>query len=256
MSSPMRAALIVNPVTQDRPLNLNTAIAMIREAAGHGANLVLLGEMAFTGMLNNDDPAHDLPLGESVPGPLSDRLAQEASTLGIWLGFGLLERDDTRLYDTAVLLSPTGDVQLQYRRIQPQWHSRRADPAVYCQGTELPQVETEFGSLAFMICGDLWDDGLRARMRDLRPDWMLYLFARSFSDHARDQARWESEELPYYAQHVADIGVPTLATSYVCSEVFCEEAEAFGGAMVFDRAGAVAAMQPLDQPGILYWNAS
>jgi len=256
MSSPMRAALIVNPVTQDRPLNLNTAISMIREAASHGANLVFLGEMAFTGMVNNDAPAHDLPLAESVPGPLSERLAQVASTLGIWLGFGLLERDDTCLYDTAVLLSPTGDVRLKYRRVQPQWHSRRAAPAVYCQGTDLLQVETEFGSLAFMICGDLWDDGLRSRMRDLRPDWMLYLFARSFSDHSRDQARWESEELPYYAQHIADIGVPALATSYVCTEDFGEEAEAFGGAMVFDREGTVLALQLLDQPGIFYWNAS
>ncbi len=255
MNASLRAALVVSPVGPHLQTNIVTAVEMIGQAARAGANLVLLGEMALTGMVNNDDPAHDVPLGQSIPGPFSERLAGAATDLGIWLGFGLLEREGTCLYDTAVLLSPQGDVRLRYRRIQPQWHGRHADPAVYCQGTELRQVETDFGSFAFMVCGDLWDDSLCARMRELRPDWVLYLFERGFPGGSRDQARWERDELPEYSRRVAGIGVPVLATSYVCTEVFCEEADAFGGAMVFDRAGAVVAMQPLDQPGILHWEA-
>lgn len=255
MKGCMRAALVVNPVTSDIQGNVETALALVREAAGKGANLVLLGEMALTGMLNNDDPRHDLPLGESIPGPLTSRLSEAARELGIWLGCGLLERDGTRLYDTALLWSPAGTVRLKYRRVQPHWHGRRADPAIYCQGTELCRVETGFGALAFLICGDLWDDELRARMRALQPDWVLYLFARCFPDGSRDQARWECEELPEYARRVADIGVPLLATSYVSTEGSSEEADAHGGAMVFDRTGAVVAQHPLDTPGILYWRA-
>lgn len=70
----MRAALIVNPVTANRQSNLAVAVKMIREAASNGSDLVLCGEMAATGMLNNDNPDHDLPLGESIPGALTCQL--------------------------------------------------------------------------------------------------------------------------------------------------------------------------------------
>jgi N-carbamoylputrescine amidase len=251
----MLAALVVNPVTADREANLRTVVSLIHEAASKCSNLVLLGEMAVTGMVNNDDPAHDLPLGESVPGPITGQMAGVAAKLSIWLGFGLLERDGSRLYDTALLLSPTGDIRLKYRRMNPQWHGARADPTVYCQSVELRKVKTDFGSVAFMICGDLWEDEWRGRMREVQPDWVLYLYARCFPGHGRDPLKWEQDELPEYQRRVAEIGVPVLATSYVCTEAFSEEADAFGGAMVLDREGKILKSLPLDRIGILYFDS-
>lgn len=250
-----RAALVVNPVTANMELNLAMAVKMIHEAAGNGSDLVLLGEMAVTGMLNNDDPVHDLPLSEGMPGPITGQLSKTAEKLGIWLGVGLLERDGARLYDTAVLFSPDGDISLKYRRIQPMWHGKHADPVVYCQGTELFKAETDFGSVAFLICGDLFDDDLRRRMRDMHPDWILHLYARCFSDGSRDQNRWDRDEIPEYAKQASEIGVPMFSTSYVCIERFSQEADAFGGAMVIDRDGSVIGTYPLDKSGILYFDS-
>jgi protein-S-isoprenylcysteine O-methyltransferase Ste14 len=213
MRNPMRAALVVNPVTHDCNKNLTNVVQMIHEAAVNGSNLVLLGEMAVTGMVNNDDPLHDLPLGETIPGPLIDRLSVTASKLGIHLGFGLLELDDGVLYDTALLLSPTGDILLKYRRIQPQWHGVRANPAIYCQGTDLQNTETEFGSVIFLICGDLYDQTLIHQARDMRPDWVFHPHARSFDDHSRNQGKWEKENLPDY-QFIQIIGFILLIPSY------------------------------------------
>ena len=249
----MRIALLVNPVTADREANIAVALDMIQEAARRGSGLVLLGEMAVTGMVNNDDPAHDLPLAEAIPGALTGRLSETASSLGVWIGTGVLERDGKRLYDTALLFSPEGNIRLKYRRIQPQWHGRKADPAVYGQGTDLPVVETGIGSVAFMICGDLWDNELIRQMREMRPAYVLHPFARCFADGSRDQTRWERDELPQYQRRVADIGVPLLATSYVCTVAFSDEADAFGGAMVIDRDGSLAAAYPLNQTGILHF---
>jgi N-carbamoylputrescine amidase len=250
----MRAALVINPVTHDRQANLKEAVSLIAEAAARGASLVLLGEMAVTGMVNNDDPRHDLPLAESIPGSITHRLAGVASELGVWLGFGLLERDGTKLYDTALLVSPTGAIAAKYRRVQPQWHGKRADPQVYCQGTDLSRAETDFGTVTFLICGDLFDDELRRQTRGLRPNWILHPFARCFPDGSRDQGRWNQRELPEYQCRVAEIGVPLLATSYVCHARFSEEADAFGGAMALDRSGKVLAAHPLNQTGILYFS--
>ena len=86
------------------------------------------------------------------------------------IGLELLERDGGCLYDTAVLLDHAGEIALHYRRIQPQWHGRHADPAVYRQGSELPVAQTPFGVLVFLLCGDLFDDEITARVRELAPD--------------------------------------------------------------------------------------
>ena len=254
MRDQMCAALVVNPVTRDWKMNLTKAVQMIQEAAGNGSKLVLLGEMAITGMVNNDDPIHDLPLGEAIPGPVTDQLSGTASRLGIWLGFGLLECDGGTLYDTALLMSPSGEVLIKYRRVHPHWHGKHADPAIYRQGTELQKAETDLGSIIFLICGDLYDEDLIGQARDMRPDWVLHPHARSFDDRSRDQDKWERKELPDYQRLVRTIGAPVLATSYLCVEPFSEEADTYGGAMVFDRDGRLVTALPLDRIGILYFN--
>ncbi len=241
MRNRMRAALLVNPVTRDWKTNLTKADQMIHEAARNGSNLVLLGEMAVTGTANNDDPLLDMPLAEAIPGPVTDLLSETSSTLGIWLGFGILEREGGALYNTALLLSPKGDILLKYRRVHPGWRGPHATPAIYRHGLELPQAETDHGSVVFLICGDLWDEALRRRGRDMRPDWVLHLFGCSFADHSRDQAKWEREDLPDYQRLVLTIGAPVLATSYLCVDAFSEEADTYGGAMVFDRMGKLVA---------------
>jgi len=252
----MRIALVVNPVTSSRESNLDTVVDMIHEAAAHGADIVLLGEMAVTGMVNNDDPGHDRQCAESVPGPLTNLLAETAMKLGIWLGIGILEIDGARIYDTALLFSPSGAIRLKYRRIQPQWRGGNADPTVYSEGTEIPVVETDFGSVVFLVCGDLWDDDLRRRVRDVRPDMVLHPFARCFEDGSRDQVRWETNELPEYQSRVAEIGAPLFGASYLSAGVVADEAVTYGGAMVIDRNGQVLAAHPLDCAGILYFVSS
>jgi len=254
MKNQMRFALVVNPVTRDWKANLSSTIQLIHEAASNDSNLVLLGEMAVTGMVNNDDPCHDLPFGEIIPGPITDQLSITASSLSIWLAFGLLELDGGLLYDTALLLSPNGEVRLKYRRVNPQWHGVHADPAIYRQGTELQKVDTDFGSVLFLICGDLYDESLRSQANDLRPDWILHPHARSFYDRSQDQDKWTRKELPDYQRLVRSIGAPMLATSYLCVDAFSEEADTYGGAMVLDRDGRLVAAHPLGQAGILYFN--
>lgn len=249
----MRAALVVNPVTRDRKDNLKKIVQMLHEAVGNGAKLVLLGEMAVTGMVNQDDPTHDLPFAETIPGTVTDRLSETASKLGIWLGFGLLEREGEALYDTALLLSPQGRIHLKYRRMQSHWHGPHADPAIYRQGSELQKAETDLGSIVFLICGDLWDEAIRHQARVLQPDWVLHPYGRSFDDGSRDQDRWVRESLPDYQKVVRTLETPLLAASYLCIESFSSEADTYGGAMVIDGSGRLVAVHPIGRTGILYY---
>ena len=191
----MKVALVVPRVTADSASNLATVERMSQAAISSEANLILLPEAVLTGLVNNDDPSHDLQLGQTIPGPATERLGALCSRHGIWLGFGMLEREHDSLYDSAVLLGRDGSISLRYRRIQPQWHGRNADPDVYCHGSELGTADGPLGRIGFLLCGDLFDDAIVSRFVTLGADWLLFPFARCFADGGICQARWDTEEL-------------------------------------------------------------
>ena len=165
----MRAALAVHQISEHPETTLDRIVQTVHQSADAGADLVLFGEAAITGFIMNDDPGHDLPLEQQIPGPATDVLSDVAQKRGVWIATGLYERVHEHLYDSAVLLCLGGDIALKYRRIDPHWHGRDADPLVYKQGSAVGKVATPFGTIAFLICGDLFDDNLVRQVRELRP---------------------------------------------------------------------------------------
>ena len=240
----MKAALLVPRVTADPAVNLARIERMAADAVLSGARLILLPEGVLTGLANNDDPIHDLPLGQPIPGPATDRLGAFTRRHGVWLGFGLLEREDDTLYDSAALLGPDGSIVLTYRRNQPQWHGKDADPTVYRQGSDIGVAQTPFGRVGFLLCGDIFDDGIVSRFRALRPDWLLLPFARCFPDGTADQVRWDTEELPQYAQRVKLARTPALMVNYIGDSSLSDD-DSFGGAFFISAEGEVRARLPL-----------
>jgi len=245
----MKAALAVNRVIADIDANLRMIMNMVNEAADNKADLLVFAEAALTGLINDNNPSHDLPLGQPIPGPITDMLLELACERRVWLAIGMLEREGCSLYDSAILLTPDGEIGLKYRRIQPQWHGRSADPSVYRQGTELSKVVTPLGSFAFLICGDLWDDELVRCTRDLRPDWLLYLVTGT----NLDEERWEKEDKPDYAQRANLTGATTLMTGYVADfqPKDREYERSFGSAMAVSSEGKVLASLSPGKTGIL-----
>jgi predicted amidohydrolase len=246
----MRAALAVNKVGRDVEVNLTTIVGMAEEAAHSGAQLVVFPEAALTGLINNDDPTHDLPFGQTIPGPATDVLSRATREHDLWLAIGLLELDGDRLFDSAVLLGPDGQIALKYRRNQPQWHGKDADPMVYCQGSEVPKADTPLGRFTILICGDLFDDAIVQKARSLQPDWVLLPFARSFGDRSVDQARWDREEVPEYTKRATMTGATCLMVNYLGGKDLEEDAT-FGGAMVVSTRGEIIDRLPLGETGLL-----
>ncbi len=244
----MRVALAVNPVSPDMRANRQAILALAEKATAAKADLLLFPEAALTGLCNDDDPAHDLPLGQPVPGPLTEELAAIAREGKMWLGFGLLERDGKKLYDTAVLLSATGEIALKYRRIHPGWHGPRASRAVYGHGDTIPVAETPWGRVAFLICGDLFDNAILRRVRTLSLDLLLYPFARDTYVRPPD-AWWAQEELPAYIERVRQLGVTTLMVNYLARDL--PDDTTFGSAVIVRGDGTRLAYYPPGRVGLL-----
>ncbi len=242
----MRAAIAVPRIGRDRGANLSTVRALVHEAGDEGADLVLFPETALTGFLHSGVPAHDYELAVTVPSAEIERLSRLASDSSIHLGIGVLEREDSRLYDSALLFGPDGRLLLKYRRISRGWHRRGDDPDVYRHGSEISVAHTDLGKLAFLICGDITDDTLLDRVRALDPDWLLLPMARGFDDDVHDEQEWETSEIEAYGLHAARACTPTLLANYVGEVDGC-----FGGAVIYDATGSVLAKSPLHQPGLL-----
>ncbi|MGC8893875.1 MAG: carbon-nitrogen hydrolase family protein [candidate division WOR-3 bacterium] len=242
----MKIALAVNVVSMDRMENLANIIRLAEKAIANRSRLILFPEAALTGLVNKDDPKHDLFLGETTHGRVIRRLCRLASTEMIWLGIGFLERTRGTLYDSAVLINPRGSIVLKYRRVSPGWHGKEADPKFYRHGKDVPVVGTPFGRVGFLICRDLFDDEIVATVREKRPDLVLFPFARSFEDNRWDTERWEREEKRVYAERVKLLGATTLMVNYL-SEI----GGFFGGAMVVSPKGEIIRDLPAGVSGIL-----
>ena len=88
---------------------------------------------------------------ESIPGPSTRRLGRAARTNSLWVVAGLYELDDTRVYNTAVLIDRQGRLAGKYRKIhlpREEW-TKGVTP-----GSEYPVFQTDFGTVAIQICYD------------------------------------------------------------------------------------------------------
>src|SRR5262245_6380537 len=121
----------------DREASIQKTIALAREAANEGAQIVLFPEafipgyprgLSFGATVGNRT-AEGRTLfrryaNEAITAPSEDttRLAQTAEELGIYLAIGLVDRDAVTpgtLYCTLALLSPEGELLNLHRKLKP-----------------------------------------------------------------------------------------------------------------------------------------
>jgi formamidase len=91
-------------------------------ALSDGLQLVLAPELHLMGMsgLLEESAGYMEHVAVSLPGPLTDRLGEVARETGLWLVPGsVYERSSDGIYNTAVVISPQGDLVTTYRKCFP-----------------------------------------------------------------------------------------------------------------------------------------
>lgn len=131
----------------NREANLAHAGDMIAEAAGNGAQMILLPEAMDLGWT---DPSA-LRDAEPVPGGKTSRfLSEMARESGIYICSGLIEKEGETVYNSAVIIDPRGEVILLHRKI----NELDIGHPYYALGDRLNVCQTELGTLGLLICAD------------------------------------------------------------------------------------------------------
>lgn len=132
--------------------NLDRAVDAIRRAAAQGCRLVVLPECLDLGWTHPS--AREL--AQPIPGAHTERLAAATRKHDMFVAAGLVERSGNRLYNSAVLIDPGGQILLHHRKIN------ELDIALdlYSVGDRLGVAETELGTLGLNICADNFGSSL------------------------------------------------------------------------------------------------
>jgi formamidase len=119
--------------------------------------LVMYHELVVPGLVqfvSTERPDTWKQNAEAIPGPLTDRLCALARKTGQWLVPGsMYEKDDDQIYNTALVISPQGEIVAKYRKMFP-WLPYENGTAVGDQFCvfDIPDV----GHFGLLICYDTW----------------------------------------------------------------------------------------------------
>jgi predicted amidohydrolase len=100
----------------DRTANVARATALVRDAAGRGARLIVLPEVFAWRGTATDDPA----AAEPIPGPTTAAMTALARELGVVLCMGSIVETvprEARRYNTSCLVDASGAIVATYRKI-------------------------------------------------------------------------------------------------------------------------------------------
>ncbi|NUQ66300.1 MAG: carbon-nitrogen hydrolase family protein [Pirellulales bacterium] len=128
-------------------MNCEEYAPLIADAAGQQANLVVLGETVP--YVRVGKKPHEV--AEPVPGPSTEYFGELARKHQLHIVLSLYEREETAVYNTAVLLGPDGRLIGKYRKVCLP-HSEIESGVT--PGDSYPVFETALGKVAMMICYD------------------------------------------------------------------------------------------------------
>jgi len=156
--SKTKIGMVQMSCTQNKGSNLRKAIDRIREAAGHGAQIVCLQELFTSHYFCDVEDYKHFQLAEPIPGPATEELGILAAELDIVIIASLFEKRTQGIYhNTTAILDSDGSLLGKYRKMHiPD------DPAYYEKFYFTPGdmgyrvFKTKYATFGVLICWDQW----------------------------------------------------------------------------------------------------
>ena len=142
----------------DRDANVAKAKALVREAAGKGANVVLLQELFETPYFCQDQMAKHFQLAAPYEGnPLIGEMSVLAQELGVVLPISFFERAGHAHFNSLAMIDADGKVLGLYRKSHIPAGPGYQEKYYFTPGdTGFRVWRTRFGTFGCGICWDQW----------------------------------------------------------------------------------------------------
>jgi predicted amidohydrolase len=155
----LNVAIIQMNSQDDKSANIAVALDLIDRAAATGARLVALPEV--WPYLGPDDVSRDQ--AETIPGPITELLAQRARRHGIYIHGGSIYETrpgDPGMYNTTVVIDPSGEIVARYSKIHMydvvlDGVAKYQESATVTPGDETAITEIDGIPVGLTICYDL-----------------------------------------------------------------------------------------------------
>jgi predicted amidohydrolase len=160
--STIRVALVQLDAGKDKSANIESAFEFIARAASEGAELIALPEN-FHIRTSSAESVLKLQAAESIPGPLSARIAEAAKEHGVYLlagSYGERISGRKRFHNTSLFFDPAGRIIAKYRKIHLFDVSIgneivTQESQIVAPGGEVVVAKTDFGTVGLSICYDV-----------------------------------------------------------------------------------------------------
>ena len=261
----MRVAVIQQKNHSDLQANLDHSLALVREAADKGAELVLLQELHRSLYFCQTEDTAVFDLAETIPGPSTDTLGALAKELDIVIVGSLFEKRATGLYhNTAVVLEKDGSLAGIYRKMHipddPGFYEKfyfTPGDADFNDGRSgFSPIETSVGKLGLLVCWDQWYPEAARLMALAGADLLLYPTAIGWdpSDDDGEKQRQLSAWITIQRAHGIANGLPVLVanrTGFEQSPVGESGIQFWGNSFVCGPQGEFLAQADSDSEQVL-----
>ncbi len=227
------AAVNFSSVPGDSAANLVKIESNMREAAAQGVDIIAFPEEALVGCGGCDvcatEAAHcdyHHALAETVPGPSTERVAELARELDLYVAFGLIERDPDDpevLYNAAAFVGPDG-IQGSYRKLHLGSLPWVTEGVTFQPGNRIPVFETRFGPVGVIICYDFWFNPELTRLMALKGARIILNCCATFAgpakrDYMVHTTTVRAQENHCYVASANQVGGPDGSGSYGAERV-------------------------------------
>jgi len=178
----------------------------IIEAKEKQVDIIVFPESCLLGWINPTA----FERATTIPGKDSDKLCSLAKKYKIHICIGLDEKENSKLYDAAILINDDGKILLKHRKINvlPELMT----PA-YSVGDGIQVVETKFGRIGVLICADSFMENLLDSLKEKKPD--LVLIPYGWAAEGKDWPEHGKELIKVVQNAATKIGCPVVGANLI-----------------------------------------
>jgi N-carbamoylputrescine amidase len=237
----------------DREANVANAEAMIREAAGRGAQIILIQELFETPYFCAEQKKELFALAQPAEGhPVIERMQKLAAELKVVLPVSFFERANKAYYNSLAIVDADGAVLGVYRKshipdgpgYQEKYYFNPGD-------TGFLVFETRYATIGTAICWDQWYPEA-ARVLCLSGAELLFYPTAIGSEPQNRELDSKGHWQRVMQGHAGANGVPLIASNRIGSET--SEAGTlcfYGSSFIADQTGAMTEVASRDKQEIL-----